>query len=425
MSLSRQIQKCISKKYNDFSSEIINCLLHTLTVQISSHFYLKLDYSSISLTPDRMKAFNKTLTKINTYIGIYNFNKLYEKSLKPIEPNTVLFSYFKELKSLMIIYTNETTGIYIYFYGRKAKIFKKLFTNTYNNILKEPNSLKSTTRSSKEHTIALREIFYDKQYEEYNIDTVGQISCKPISNIILRKDIKDMLCNYLDNFEKAKNFFKDINVTYKLGILLYGPPGTGKTSMAKAIAFYLSVPLYIINLGDLNAKSVSYIKSNIGQNFLKIILFEDIDYIFGKRANERTPEEKASSNALLQLLDGAYNISNTIFIATTNDLSSLDEALIRDGRFDLKIYMDNISKNLAEQMIRSYGITSESVVKEILSKSMKQNQMYNPANVQNNTIQYVFSHIEDLDKFACLRSEDNNDTQQSTTRIRPLPKIIN
>lgn len=422
MSLSRQIQKNIIKKYNNFSSEIINCLLHTLTVQISSHFYLKLDDRSIIANYDRIKAFNKTLEKINSYIGIYNFNRLYENSFKP---NTILFSYFKELKSLMIVYINEASRIYIYFYGKNAKKFKKLFTNTYENILDGKDGIIQNSKTFNECQITLKEITYNQTHKEYYINLLGKISCKPIDNIFLKEDTKEMICNYLDNFKKAKDFFKGINVSYKLGILLYGPPGTGKTSMAKAIASYLSVPLYTINLGDLNAESVSYIKTNIGQDFLKIILFEDIDYIFGKRTNERTPEEKTSSNALLQLLDGAYNISNTIFIATTNDLSSLDEALIRDGRFDLKIYMDNISKNLAEQMIRSYGITSESVVKEILSKSAKHNQMYNPANVQNNTIQYVFSHIEDLDKFACLKKDDDINIQPLTAQFRPLPKIFN
>ena len=84
---------------------------------------------------------------------------------------------------------------------------------------------------------------------------------------------------------------------------------------------------------------------------------------------------------------------NVVFIATTNDLDSLDEAIIRDGRFDLKICMDNIDEPTAKEMCKGLYLTDEQTTELLKDEAYP----INPAYLQNKIIQYIFSHIENMD----------------------------
>ena len=70
-----------------------------------------------------------------------------------------------------------------------------------------------------------------------------------------------------------------------------------------------------------------------------VVVLEDIDVLVSKRDNSVTSADKENFQALLQLLDGINSCKKTIFLATTNYIDRLDPALIRDGRFDIKIEM--------------------------------------------------------------------------------------
>ncbi len=58
---------------------------------------------------------------------------------------------------------------------------------------------------------------------------------------------------------------------------------------------------------------------------------------------------------LLTLLDGCVEQNGNMFIATTNHLDLIDKALIRPGRFDICLYLDNASENIIIQMIEHFS----------------------------------------------------------------------
>lgn len=253
-------------------------------------------------------------------------------------------------------------------------------------------------------------------------NNLGTKSTKHIDDILVEEKTKNYIINYISKWKNATSLFSTLGITYKLGILLYGPPGTGKTSMAKAIAAHFDYPLYIVDMSSFCPDMATAISEH-SMRSNRIILFEDIDYIFGKREQDRTPEEKANGQAILQLLDGASSASNVIFIATTNAKDSLDPALVRDGRFDLKAYMGDLDKEYAVKMCNSMTITDEDKQNELLSNL---EFPVNPAHLQNLIVQYIFNHLDDSaeNKKESETSKTSSEKVKNKTGDRRLAPFI-
>lgn len=190
---------------------------------------------------------------------------------------------------------------------------------------------------------------------------------------------KEELVKFLDNFIHSKDIYKKNQITYKTGILLYGPPGTGKTSFIKAIATYLNYNILMLNEnGYINYHAI-YPNS--------IIVIEDIDKILENNTKEKEEDITITSSdislknntlhKLMQILDGLTSINDIIFIATTNHIEKLPPELIRDGRFDLKLELNNINKDYAQQMCESFGIHINDIEDQISEYPV------NPAYLQN------------------------------------------
>ena len=84
--------------------------------------------------------------------------------------------------------------------------------------------------------------------------------------------------------------------------------------------------------------------------------FEDIDFYITKRNGDKDfmqYKRDAIQNQILQILDGSYSSDKVIYIATTNHIDKLDPALIRPGRFDLRIEMPWFDRSMAEEFLRS------------------------------------------------------------------------
>ena len=112
-----------------------------------------------------------------------------------------------------------------------------------------------------------------------------------------------------------------------------------------------------------------------------VVLLEDIDCVIGDRKSDDDSQTKKNVNKLLQFLDSASSPSNVIFIATTNHIEKLDEAIKRDGRFDIKVQITDFVRSTAEAMCRSFEL-KPAIIKEILDDNMV-NGKINPAKLQN------------------------------------------
>jgi SpoVK/Ycf46/Vps4 family AAA+-type ATPase len=102
-------------------------------------------------------------------------------------------------------------------------------------------------------------------------------------------------------------------------------------------------------------------------------------------------------NKMLQFLDSNTSPTNVIFIATTNHKERLDEALLREGRFDLKVEMKGLNKETAREFCKSFGLSSHdtedvitSLTKDMLTDiSINQSklQAHALAKIENKTVE--------------------------------------
>lgn len=352
---------------------------------VTSPFYSKLyigDSSSnmeaklFNLFPNELEYFQVTRKKSSMISDYFNLE---------LKPSSVIPILLPE-KTLLIIRKDRCYELSLYFYGLQAKKACELMKGY---LVNKPKDSGKTTSENGSQKIRISSIGIDEDGDAYSNNS-HKITVKPLSEIVITPENRNVLTSYLTRWSSSRELFEKLGVNHQVGILLYGPPGTGKTSVAKAISLMLDRPLYTINASTFPTIVPDF--SNLSGG---IVLFEDIDYIFGSGSgNEVTStaseEAKAKVNTLLQILDGTGSCPDIIYIATTNSIEKLNEAMIRDGRFDLKIHMDNIA-NLAEakKLCLSMTLSNEQADKLLADETLP----INPAALQNKCVQELFKSM--------------------------------
>lgn len=133
------------------------------------------------------------------------------------------------------------------------------------------------------------------------------------------------------------NAFKEADLSRS--VLFYGKPGAGKTFCVKGIVHILNVKcLTFISLSAMNPMFVSEIIDVLKPD---CIVLEDIDH--------SDPDE---IDDLLDKLE-MFNQQKKLVLATANEISLLDSALIRPGRFDETIEISHLDELVIMKLVNN------------------------------------------------------------------------
>ena len=253
-------------------------------------------------------------------------------------------------------------------------------------------------------------------------------------NVEAKEQVQDII-----DFIKTPEKYHKLGAKMPKGIMLYGPPGTGKTLMAKAIAKEANVPFFSVSGSDFVQLYVGVGASRVRELFKEankykkaVIFIDEIDAIGKKRSQsafQSNDEKDQTLNALLTEMSGFKGQDGVIVIAATNRLDTLDEALLRPGRFDrhveigypdvkareaiIKLYFKNrpiadevSSSDLAKQTVFFTGAMLENLINEAAIEAANKGAIY----INNEHLETAFytiiagkekkdrSHISELDR---------------------------
>lgn len=171
-------------------------------------------------------------------------------------------------------------------------------------------------------------------------------------------DLTSEIINDINTFLENETLYRDLNVIYKLGVLLYGPQGSGKTSLLREIIHH-SIPKnsVIIHLNKIpSSEMVKVIQQSLSDQ-LKVFVFEELASVLSGK----------SIDGVLTFLDGEQSIDKSINFATTNYPENLPANIVdRPSRFDQCHKIGFPSDESRKKLLEFYlgrEVTSDEVAK--------------------------------------------------------------
>jgi cell division protease FtsH len=244
--------------------------------------------------------------------------------------------------------------------------------------------------------------------DDMSIETSSTNKLEDVAGL---EEVKESVMTTIDMLKNPQKY-EAAGARIAKGTLFYGPPGTGKTLLAKAIAGEAGVNFLAMSGSDFDNKYVGVGADKVRQVFAKakklapcIIFIDELDAIGGKRTESDKSYERQTLNQLLACMDGFGSGDGVFIFAATNDVNSLDPALLRPGRFDsrfavglpdtakdreavIKLYMKNKKldesvsiASLAKQTIGCSPATIETIINEAAIESVKNGGIINQQNI--------------------------------------------
>lgn len=166
-----------------------------------------------------------------------------------------------------------------------------------------------------------------------------------------------------------KEVYEAFHISPPKGVLLYGPPGCGKTMLGRAAScamakvhnkkvfdgffYYNGAEMFGPHVGceekwirDAFEKADNFYKEH---GYPAILFFDEADSMLPRREIS-PPWTRNAVNQFLSIMDGLKQCTAFVLLATDNHLI-LDEAAIRPGRIDRKIFVGPPSKESVRKIL--------------------------------------------------------------------------
>ena len=237
-----------------------------------------------------------------------------------------------------------------------------------------------------------------------SIEIIDNVKCN-FNDVIGYDKVKEALedeVQYILSSQEEKNNMKKFNIKPKRGHLLYGPPGNGKTTFAKALAgendFYY---IRVLSKDFIGYSSLDILKKleTIFSYTIKlskmtnkggiVLFFDEIDTLINKQMDFNV------RGTLLSYLEDEKGIksddSKIILIGATNYKNRLDQASIREGRFDNKLEIDYPTDEEAVLMLKQFfekdevldiSLLDDEFYKQLIEKLKEEKENLSSANLE-------------------------------------------
>ncbi|KAJ3112571.1 hypothetical protein HK100_002282 [Physocladia obscura] len=193
---------------------------------------------------------------------------------------------------------------------------------------------------------------------------------RDLRSVVLDDGVAEKLTTDLHAFLRNGAWYHDRGIPYRRGYLLHGPPGSGKTSFIQAVAGDLGYSICLLNLSErgMTDDRLAHLLANAPPQ--SMILLEDVDAAFARNrdAKQEGFQSMVTFSGLLNALDGVAASEERLVFMTTNHIDRLDPALIRPGRADVIVKIDNVTDSQARRMFLRFYPGYEALANQFVIK---------------------------------------------------------
>ena len=177
--------------------------------------------------------------------------------------------------------------------------------------------------------------------------------------------VKKMLSKLIKLYSEDIDNLAKHKIERDKGFILYGEPGTGKTMLCKAFAkelngifVYLSMEQFVSRKNENMTIAALFDEINlISQDYSDktiVVFFDEMDSLRGRgKSNHNNSYYDGFTNEMLYRIDNLPK--NVMLIGATNNLETIDKAIIRKGRLGNQYEVkNNFKKEEVVEFIKEY-----------------------------------------------------------------------
>jgi chaperone BCS1 len=250
------------------------------------------------------------------------------------------------------------------------------------------------------------------------------VPARPMESVVLPHEMKGRLLDDLQEFlgPDTRQWYKEHGIPHKRGYLFYGVPGGGKTSLIQAVAGKFEYNICYVHLTHPRLTDDSLREAVNQAPKRSVLVFEDVDAIFGRNREKLLPDSPLTFSGLLNAIDGIGKADGQIFILTTNHRDRLSPALIRNGRADVHVQFTFATDEQIFGMFRRfYPLSTANPAQQFVNdlRAVLHGREVSPASLQHffiqhrkSTAMHAVECVQDMVVELDLREDEQRLSQQ-------------